>query len=318
MEGPAKRETDTMPNWAGSSWYFLRYADPHNDNAFASKEALKYWMPVDLYNGGMEHTTLHLLYSRFWNKFLFDQGLVPASEPYVRRHSHGLIMSEDGTKMSKSKGNVVNPDEIVKEFGADTLRVYELFMGPFEEPVPWNTNGVIGVRRFLDKIARLSERVGVDFNVDPLSIDRTLNKTIKKVTDDIAGFRFNTAISSLMIFVNEAQEKGVSKESFEKFLLLLVPFAPHLANELWEQLGHEGFVEAQAWPGVDPALLVDEAVTISVQVNGKLRGTISVPPDSADDEVVAVAKADQNVQKFLTSEPKKTIVVKNKIVNFVV
>ncbi len=316
--GPAKRETDTMPNWAGSSWYFLRYADPHNDNAFASKEALKYWMPVDLYNGGMEHTTLHLLYSRFWNKFLFDQGLVPASEPYVRRHSHGLIMSEDGTKMSKSKGNVVNPDEIVKEFGADTLRVYELFMGPFEEPVPWNTNGVIGVRRFLDKIARLSERVGVDFNVDPLSIDRTLNKTIKKVTDDIAGFRFNTAISSLMIFVNEAQEKGVSKESFEKFLLLLVPFAPHLANELWEQLGHEGFVEAQAWPGVDPALLVDEAVTISVQVNGKLRGTISVPPDSADDEVVAVAKADQNVQKFLTSEPKKTIVVKNKIVNFVV
>ncbi|MFA5946472.1 MAG: class I tRNA ligase family protein [Patescibacteria group bacterium] len=316
--GVAKRETDTMPNWAGSSWYFLRYADPHNDEAFASKKALKYWMPVDLYNGGMEHTTLHLLYSRFWNKFLFDQGLVPVSEPYQRRHSHGLIMAEDGTKMSKSVGNVVNPDDIVKEFGADTLRVYELFMGPFEEPVPWSMNGVVGVKRFLDKITRIGDRVGVDPCVDPLSVDRALHKAIKKVTADIEGFKFNTAVATMMTFVNEAQDKGISKESFEKFLQILVPFAPHTANELWEKLGHEGFVEAQSWPMFDPAMLIEEAVTMAVQINGKLRANISVPPDSADDEVVAVAKADENVKKYLTVEPKKTIVVKNKIVNFVV
>ncbi|MFA5945909.1 MAG: leucine--tRNA ligase [Patescibacteria group bacterium] len=322
--GPARRETDTMPNWAGSSWYFLRYADPHNDEAFASKEALKYWMPVDLYNGGMEHTTLHLLYSRFWNKFLFDQGLVPTSEPYVRRHSHGLIMSEDGTKMSKSKGNVVNPDEIVKEFGADTLRVYELFMGPFEEPVPWSTNGVIGVRRFLDKIERLSEKalaVGVELRFDPVSaseVARALHKTISKVTADIEHFKFNTAVSSMMSFVNEAQEKGISKESFALFLRILVPFAPHLANELWEKMGERGFVEEQAWPEADEKLLVDENVSIAVQVNGKLRATLLVPSALSDLSVLELARADINVQKFLTCEPKKVIQVKGKIVNFVV
>jgi leucyl-tRNA synthetase len=313
--GAAKRETDTMPNWAGSSWYFLRYVDPHNDKAFASKKALKYWMPVDLYNGGMEHTTLHLLYSRFWNKFLFDQGLVPTSEPYARRHSHGLIMAEDGTKMSKSKGNVVNPDDIVAEYGADTLRTYLLFMGPFEEPVPWNTNGLIGVKRFLDKVMRLTERTS---GPSTENVQRALHKTIKKITDDIEGFRFNTAVASMMTFVNLAQEEGISKEDFSLFLQILVPFAPHLTNELWEKLGQKGFVEEQEWPEADARLLVDENVTLSIQVNGKLRATLSVARDSNDADVTAAALADENVKKYLTSEPKKTIVVKNKIVNFVV
>ncbi len=319
--GSAKRETDTMPNWAGSSWYFLRYTDPHNDEAFASKKALKDWMPVDLYNGGMEHTTLHLLYSRFWNKFLFDQGLVPTSEPYARRHSHGLIMAEDGTKMSKSKGNVVNPDDIVQEFGADTLRTYILFMGPFEEHVPWSTSGLIGVRRFLDKIVRLSEVAGADVPVGPslAEVEKALHKTIKKVTEDIEAFKFNTAVSSLMTFVNEAQEKGgVSKELFDLFLRILVPFAPHIANELWEKSGNEGFVEATEWPQFDAKLIIDAEATISVQVNGKLRGTIVVPSDIAEAELIEMAKNDEKVSKFLTGEVKKTIVVKGKIVNFVI
>lgn len=313
--GPAKRETDTMPNWAGSSWYFLRYVDPHNDEEFASKKALKYWTPVDLYNGGMEHTTLHLLYSRFWNKFLFDQGLVPTSEPYARRHSHGLIMSEDGTKMSKSKGNVVNPDEVVAEYGADAFRTYILFMGPFEEHVPWSTNGLIGVRRFLDKVERLAEKLGDE----PVEVTRALHKTIQKVSDNIDGFRFNTAVSELMKFVNIAQEAGsMSKESFGSFLALLSPFAPHLVNELWEKLGMKGLVEEQAWPVADKAMLVDDEIKIVVQVNGKLRGTLVVPADIADAELVALAKADENVKKFLTGEVKKEIVVKGKLVNIVV
>jgi leucyl-tRNA synthetase len=319
--GPAKRETDTMPNWAGSSWYFLRYIDPNNDKAFADKKKLKYWMPVDLYNGGMEHTTLHLLYSRFWNKFLFDQGLVPFSEPYKRRHSHGLIMSEDGTKMSKSRGNVVNPDDIVNEHGADTLRVYEVFMGPFEEPVPWSTSGVIGVRRFLDKVVRLSEIAGVDLRVDPSNthLQKLLHKTIKKVTDDIENFRFNTAVASLMTFVNEAQEaKSISKEDFAIFLKLLVPFAPHVSNELWEKMGNEGFAEAAEWPVAVQTMLVDANMTISVQVNGKLRSTVTVPADIDEAALIELAKSDEKVSKFMTGEIKKTIVVKGKIVNFVV
>jgi leucyl-tRNA synthetase len=312
--GAAKRETDTMPNWAGSSWYFLRYTDPHNDEAFASPKALKNWMPVDLYNGGMEHTTLHLLYSRFWNKFLFDQGLVPTSEPYARRHSHGLIMAEDGTKMSKSVGNVVNPDDIVNEYGADALRTYILFMGPFEEHVPWSTNGLIGVRRFLDKIVRLSEKTDVTTD-----ITKALHKTIKKVTNDIEAFKFNTAVSTLMSFVNEVQEKGgMDKEAFSIFLRLLVPFAPHITNELWERMGNEGFAEGAAWPTYDEALLVDDEMVISVQVNGKMRSTLTVPTGMEEATLVEMAKNDENVKKFLTTEPKKTIVVKGKIVNFVI
>lgn len=313
--GPAKRETDTMPNWAGSSWYFLRYIDPHNDDAFASKDALRYWTPVDLYNGGMEHTTLHLLYSRFWNKFLFDQGFVPTSEPYARRHSHGLIMSEDGTKMSKSKGNVVNPDDVVNEFGADTLRTYILFMGPFEEPVPWSTNGLIGVRRFLDKIERLSEKLGDE----PEQLTKTLHKTIKKVTDDIEAFRFNTAVSELMKFVNAAQETGsMSEQSYATLLTLLSPFAPHLCNELWEKLGTTGMVEEQAWPVANAAMLIDDRMTIVVQVNGKVRANLSVPADIEDTALLKLAKADDNVQKFLTTDIKKEVIVKGKLVNFVV
>ncbi len=313
--GPAKRETDTMPNWAGSSWYFLRYIDPNNDQAFASKEALKYWTPVDLYNGGMEHTTLHLLYSRFWNKFLFDQGFVPTSEPYTRRHSHGLIMSEDGTKMSKSKGNVVNPDEVVAEYGADAFRTYILFMGPFEEHVPWSINGLIGVRRFLDKVERLAEKIGDE----PAEVTKVLHKTIQKVSDNIDGFRFNTAVSELMKFVNVAQEGGsMSEDSFKAFLTLLSPFAPHLANELWEKLGMTGLVEEQTWPVADAKLLVDDEIKIVVQVNGKLRGNLVVPADIADAELIELAKADENVQKHLTGEIKKEIVVKGKLVNFVV
>ncbi|MFZ2681823.1 MAG: class I tRNA ligase family protein [Patescibacteria group bacterium] len=313
--GPAKRETDTMPNWAGSSWYFLRYIDPSNDTEFASKKALKYWTPVDLYNGGMEHTTLHLLYSRFWNKFLFDQGLVPTSEPYMRRHSHGLIMSEDGTKMSKSKGNVVNPDEVVAEYGADAFRAYILFMGPFEEHVPWSTNGLVGVRRFLDKVERLADKLGDETP----EVTKALHKTIQKVSSDIESFRFNTAVSELMKFVNLVQEtKSLSAESFKVFLTLLSPFAPHLANELWEQLGMTGLVEEQSWPVADEKFLVDDKITIVVQVNGKLRASLEVSPEISDEDLLQLAKADENVQKFLVGEIKKEIVVKGKLVNFVV
>ncbi len=314
--GAARRETDTMPNWAGSSWYFLRYADAHNDNEFASKEALKQWMPVDIYNGGMEHTTLHLLYSRFWNKFLFDRGHVPTSEPYARRLSHGLIMSEDGTKMSKSKGNVVNPDEIVNEHGADTLRMYEMFMGPFSEPVPWNTNGVIGVRRFLDKAMKMTEKIS---DREDAEVTKMLHKTIVKITDDIEGFGFNTAVAQLMMFVNVVQEKGsITKESLMTFLRVLVPFAPHVANEMWENLGGEGFVEEQEWPVADASMLKDDTVEIAVQVNGKLRGTIVVGSDETEEAIVTMARADENVAKYVIDEPKKTIVVKGKLVNFVV
>jgi len=314
--GAAKRETDTMPNWAGSSWYFLRYADAHNDKEFASKEALKQWMPVDIYNGGMEHTTLHLLYSRFWNKFLFDRGHVPTSEPYARRLSHGLIMSEDGTKMSKSKGNVVNPDEIVNEHGADTLRMYEMFMGPFSEPVPWNTNGVIGVRRFLDKAMRMVEKVS---DHEDAAVTKMLHKTIVKITDDIEGFGFNTAVAQFMMFVNVVQEKGsITKESLMTFLRVLVPFAPHVANEMWEKVGGEGFVEEQAWPIADLSMLTDDTVELAVQVNGKLRGTIVVAVDEAEETIISMARADGNVAKYVIGEPKKVIVVKGKMVNFVV
>lgn len=321
--GPAVRETDTMPNWAGSSWYFLRYIDPKNDTAFASKEKLAYWTPVDLYNGGMEHTTLHLLYSRFWNKFLFDQGLVPTSEPYARRHSHGLIMAEDGRKMSKSWGNVVNPDDIVVAYGADTLRVYEMFMGPFEEPVPWSTNGVVGVRRFLDRVMRMGEMVG-EGNADvtpPLAssgVTRALHKTLAKITKDIEAFSFNTAVAAMMSFVNEVYAAGsILKDDLALFVRVLAPFAPHVANELWERLGMEGFAELQSWPVADAALAADDEVTIAVQVNGKLRGTVTVPADIEEAELVATAKADANVAKHLITEPKKTVVVKGRLVNFV-
>lgn len=314
--GPAKRETDTMPNWAGSSWYFLRYIDPNNDQAFASKENLKYWMPVDLYNGGMEHTTLHLLYSRFWNKVLFDRGHVPVSEPYHRRHSHGLILAEDGSKMSKSKGNVVNPDDIVYKHGADTLRVYELFIGPFEEPAPWSMNGVAGVKRFLDRSLRLVEKVA---STESIEVTKALHKTIKKVGSDLDGMHFNTAVSQLMVFVNVATDAGaITKESLLKFAQVLCPLAPHVANEIAERLGESQIAEGKAWPVVDESLLIDDVITISIQVNGKLRGTVSVAPSIEKDALIALARAEEGVTKFISGEPKKVIVVPGKIVNFVV
>lgn len=331
---PAKRETDTMPNWAGSSWYFLRYIDPHNDREFASMEKMKYWMMpkrdaglpprspqgeggVDFYNGGMEHTTLHLLYSRFWNKFLFDQGLVPTSEPYARRHSHGLVMAEDGTKMSKSKGNVINPDEIVEQYGADALRTYVMFMGPFEEPVPWSTNGLIGVRRFLDKIMVLSDKI-----VDASGIDltRAVHKAIKKVGQDMEAMKFNTAIASLMICVNAMQDaEYVSASLFSTYLKLLFPFAPHLASELWEKLGHETLLDSEPWPKFDPSLIVDEVVPISVQVMGKHRGTVQASPEARQDVIEALAKTDVNVKKWLDGQTiKKVIYIQGRTINFVI
>ncbi|PIZ53780.1 leucine--tRNA ligase [Candidatus Uhrbacteria bacterium CG_4_10_14_0_2_um_filter_41_7] len=314
--GPGKRETDTMPNWAGSSWYFMRYADPYNDEAFADPDKLKYWMPVDWYNGGMEHTTLHLLYSRFWNKFLFDQGLVPFSEPYKKRTSHGLVLAEDGSKMSKSKGNVVNPDDIVKEFGADTLRVYELFMGPFSEPVPWSTNGVVGVRRFLEKVQKISE-LTADEELE--TVARALHQTIRKVSVDIENMRFNTAISQMMIFVNLVQKSGkITKESLITFLTLLAPFAPHLANELAENVGHASLLEVNTWPDFNAELAAEKEVNVAVQVNGKLRGTITVPADADQKTVVTSARALENVVKYIEGEPKKVIYVPGRLVNFVI
>lgn len=312
----AKRETDTMPNWAGSSWYFLRYIDPKNDDAFADPEKLKYWMPVDLYNGGMEHVTLHLLYSRFWNQFLHDQGLVPVSEPYKRRVAHGLVMAENGVKMSKSKGNVVNPDEMVHEYGADALRTYILFMGPFDEAVPWSKNGLVGVRRFLEKVNRYvtdwDESKAEDFGV-------IVEPVVKKVGDDIEAFKFNTAVSTLMQMINELSGKMATKEQLKKILIVLSPFAPHLSNELWEQLGLEGLVEEQAWPEVDESKLVKDVITMAVQVNGKVRGEIQIAPDAAEEIVKEVALADEKVQKHLEGkEIRKVIYVPGRILNIVV
>lgn len=315
--GPAVRETDTMPNWAGSSWYFLRYIDAHNDEVFAKKELLKYWLPVDLYNGGMEHATRHLLYARFWTKVLFDRGHIPCTEFAKRRIAHGMILGEGGMKMSKSKGNVINPDDIVKEFGADTLRMYELFMGPFDEAVPWSTNGVIGVRRFLDKVLRLVEKVQ---DVQDGDVARMMQKTLKKVSEDSEALRFNTAVSALMICVNDLQAASVVPRDAMKLLaIMLVPYAPHVANEVWEKIGEQGLVEEQPWPSVDALLLIDDVVTYAVQVNGKVRGNVSLAVDATDEVIIAAAKAEENVAKYLAgNEPKKVIIIPKKIVSFVV
>ncbi|MFH1711790.1 MAG: class I tRNA ligase family protein [Patescibacteria group bacterium] len=314
--GPAERETDTMPNWAGSSWYFLRYIDPHNNKVFADPDKLKYWMPVDWYNGGMEHTTLHLLYSRFWNKFLHDQGHVPVSEPYAKRTSHGLILAEDGRKMSKSLGNVVNPDEIVNDFGADTLRVYEMFIGPFAEAVPWSTNGVSGVKRFLDKVVRLSDKI---IDKESAKVTRSLNQTIKKVSGDIEKMHFNTAVAQMMTFVNDVNDGGgIEKEHLVAFLQILCPFAPHVANEVYEKIGESGFVEEMAWPEYNEELIAEPEVEIAIQINGKLRGTITVEAGTSEEEVIKLARAEENVVKYLVAEPKKTIYVEGKLVSFVI
>ncbi len=307
-----------MPNWAGSSWYFLRYCDPHNEKEFASQESLNYWMPVDWYNGGMEHTVLHLLYSRFWNQFLFDIGCVPISEPYAKRTSHGMILAKGGEKMSKSKGNVVNPDEIVEQFGADTFRTYSMFMGPFDEAASWDPEGIVGVRRFLEKVWNLQEKVK-EIPEDPALV-RSLHQTMKRVDEHIDAFRFNTAVSQLMGFVNAlSQADAVPKSIYEKLLLVLAPFAPHLAEELWGRFGKTSSISCAPWPAYDEALIKEETVEMAVQVNGKLRGTVMMVADADEEAAKEAAFAHENVKKFLEGkEIVKTIYVRGKLVNLVV
>ncbi len=314
--GAAKRETDTMPNWAGSSWYFLRYADVHNDEAFASPEQLKYWMPVDWYNGGMEHTVLHLLYSRFWNKFLFDIGLVPTSEPYKKRTSHGLILAEGGEKMSKSKGNVVNPDAIVERFGADTLRLYEMFMGPFEQAIAWNENSLVGPRRFIERVWKLSEKVSVDTPVTDVSL---MHQTIQKVSEDIETLGFNTAVSSLMIYTNALEKhSAISQAEYEALLALLAPFAPHMAEELWQALGHTESIHTTSWPMYDSAKLVSATALIVVQVDGKIRSKFSASSSIGEAEALEMARALPEMGKWLEGKTVvKALWVPGKLVNFV-
>ena len=313
--GKARRETDTMPQWAGSSWYFLRYCDPHNDKAFAARDKLDYWMPVDWYNGGMEHTTLHLLYSRFWAKFMYDQGLISCPEPYLKRTSHGMILGEDGEKMSKSRGNVINPDDVVRDYGADTMRLYEMFIGDFEKSAPWSTSSVRGCRRFLERVYSMLELPEKSSE----SLERSLHRTIKKVSDDIESMKFNTAIAAMMSFVNDVFDNGgITKEDFGKFVLILCPFAPHLAEELWETLGGTGFASLQPFPQYDEAKLVSDTVEIAVQVCGKFRGTVTVPVGA--DEATAAA-AVENSGVLGTSLDGKTVVkriyVPGKIFNIV-
>ena len=316
--GPASRETDTMPNWAGSSWYFIRYCDPHNDKELASREALEYWMPVDWYNGGMEHTTLHLLYSRFWYKFLYDIGVVPTKEPYKKRTSHGMILGENGEKMSKSRGNVVNPDDIVEEMGADAFRLYEMFMGAFDQPIPWSTQGARGCRRFLDRIWRMQDMLN-DFDGIRPEMKALVHGTIKKVSEDYEAMKYNTAIAAMMTMVNELYNSGsVSKEEFHILLTLLNPVAPHMTEELNQRLGYEQPLYCTPWPKWDESALVKNTIEYGVQVNGKIRARIELPIDMPKEEVEAAAKAHKDVVPFLEGKTvRKVIVVKN-IVNIVV
>ena len=314
--GPAKRETDTMPNWAGSSWYFLRYLDPHNDKELASREALDYWLPVDWYNGGMEHTTLHLLYSRFWHKFLYDCGVVPTKEPYQKRTSHGMILGENGEKMSKSRGNVINPDDIIAEYGADTMRLYEMFIGDFEKSAPWSTTGIKGCKRFLERTADLP---GMMTREEGYSADMEVktHALIKKVTYDIANLKGNTAIAALMSYLNDIEQKGsITAGELKVFLLLLNPMAPHLTEELWQQCGFGGMIVDQSWPTYDEAKTVESSVEIPVQVSGKLRGTIVIERGEAQASVVEKAKA--KVAGYLEGKTVvKEIYVPDKLVNLV-
>ena len=316
--GPAKRETDTMPQWAGSSWYFLRYMDPHNDKALASKEALEYWSPVDWYNGGMEHTTLHLLYSRFWHKFLYDIGVVPTKEPYAKRTSHGMILGENGEKMSKSRGNVVNPDEIVDTYGADTMRLYEMFIGDFEKAAPWSPKSIKGCRRFLERVWALAEKVQ-DGDTYSKEHEVLMHRTIKKVGEDADSLKANTAIAALMTMLNEFYDKGVNRAEYMAFLTLLNPFAPHITEELWQQMGGEGLLSIAPWPQYDEAKTVEDTVEIAVQVNGKLKCTIKLPVDCDKQVAIDTALAEEKVQHAVEGKQMvKQIVVPGKIVNLVV
>ncbi|MBO5879390.1 MAG: leucine--tRNA ligase [Clostridia bacterium] len=314
----AQRETDTMPQWAGSSWYFLRYCDPNNNEALASPEALKYWMPVDWYNGGMEHTTLHLLYSRFWSKFLFDIDVVPTKEPYMKRTSHGMILGENGEKMSKSRGNVVNPDDIIRDYGADTMRLYEMFIGDFEQAAPWNTQSIKGCKRFLERFLSLLD-ITEGEGMTP-ALEKHIHKLIKKVTSDIDSMKFNTAIAAMMGAINTVYDNGkITKTELSVLAKLLSPFAPHIAEEIWTSLGNEGLVSLAEWPVYDEAKTVDDTVEMPVQINGKVRSVIMVPKDADKDAVIAIAKADEKVAAAIgTLSIVKEIVVPGKIVNIVV
>lgn len=316
---PAHRETDTMPNWAGSSWYFLRYLDPQNDKEFASREAIDYWMSVDWYNGGMEHTTLHLLYSRFWHKFFYDIGLVSTPEPYQKRTSHGMILGDNNEKMSKSRGNVVNPDDIVRDYGADTLRTYEMFIGDFEKSAPWSENGVKGCRRFLERVWKLQEIVveGSDYTKE---LESSIHKAIKKVSKDFDTLKFNTGIATLMSLSNEFYDYGsITKKDLETFLILLNPVAPHITEEIWQQVGLEGYLHESTWPDYDESKTKDEVIQMPIQVNGKLRATIEISVDASQEEIKDAALKDENVQKFIQDKSiVKEIFVKGKIFNLVV
>ena len=316
--GPAERETDTMPQWAGSSWYFLRYCDPHNANALAAKEALDYWMPVDWYNGGMEHTTLHLLYSRFWHKFLYDIGVVSCKEPYAKRTSHGMILGENGEKMSKSRGNVVNPDDVVAQYGADTLRMYEMFIGDFEKTAPWNTSSIKGSKRFLERVAALTDMMTPEEGYSP-ELAGSFHKMIKKVSEDIEGLKCNTAIAAMMSVLNEIYDKGsVTRGELMTFITLLNPFAPHLTEEINEVLGNREMLARAKWPEYDPAKCVDAAVEIAVQVSGKIKARLMIPTDSIEEAVKALVMADANVQAALAGKTViKEIYVKGKLYNIV-
>ena len=316
--GPAERETDTMPQWAGSSWYFLRYCDPHNANALAAKEALDYWMPVDWYNGGMEHTTLHLLYSRFWHKFLYDIGVVSCKEPYAKRTSHGMILGENGEKMSKSRGNVVNPDDVIAQYGADTLRMYEMFIGDFEKTAPWNTSSIKGVKRFLERVAALTDIMTPEEGYSP-ELEGSFHKLIRKVSEDIESLKCNTAIAAMMSVLNEINDKGsVTRGELRTFITLLNPFAPHLTEEMNEAIGGKEMLVHAKWPEYDPAKCVDAAVEIAVQISGKIKARLTIPSDAAEEEVKALVMADANVQAALAGKSIiKEIYVKGKLYNIV-
>lgn len=316
--GPAKRETDTMPQWAGSSWYFLRYTDPNNDKELASKEALKYWLPVDWYNGGMEHTTLHLLYSRFWHRFLYDEGVVPCPEPYQKRTSHGMILGSNGEKMSKSRGNVVNPDDIVREFGADTLRTYEMFIGAFDLAASWSDEGVRGCRRFLERVWKLQD-ILTDGDTYSTDLEVAMHKTIKKVSSDFETLKFNTAIAALMTLINDFYKKGqVNKAEFKTFLTLLNPVAPHITEELWARTGYEGRVYQTSWPDYDESKTVEDTIEIAVQISGKVRGKLMIAVDEDKDSVISRAKESEAVAPLLEGKTiVKEIYVPGKIVNIV-
>lgn len=315
----AKRETDTMPQWAGSSWYYLRYTDPHNNDAFASKEALEYWSPVDWYNGGMEHTTLHLLYSRFWHKFLYDIGQVPQAEPYAKRTSHGMILGDNNEKMSKSRGNVVNPDEIVREYGADTLRTYEMFIGDFEKSVPWSENGVKGCRRYLDRVWKLQEILVLGDKYSP-KLESNIHKTIKKVTHDFETLKFNTGIASLMALLNDFNDLGrITKEDLRTYLILLNPVAPHITEELWETIGLDGYLFESKWPEFDEEKTIDKVIEMPVQVNGKVRGTVEVAIDESKESIREKANMVESINRYTQGkEIIKEIYVPGKIYNIVV